>query len=247
MSTLINNILVHDGGDAQTIIAKSWNPSALTTCQGWYRADQQVTLVSGKASVWNDLSGNGRHLTQGTGGSRPTFVASGIGGQASLSFAGSQLMDCGTGTWGAALAIPYTLYVIGYSAQDAFRTFTDRVDASGNRPLMYVGTSTRVFIDSLASDLTGHADVSVASLIIGAFNGATSHIYVNNSQTSIADGSTGAGTTLPSLRVGAFGGAGSNFLNGQIAEIIVDGALTSAATRELIANYVRARYQIATL
>ena len=53
------------------------NPIPGTTLgpAAWYVADQGVTLVSGVASAWTDLSGNGNHAVQGTSANRPTFVA----------------------------------------------------------------------------------------------------------------------------------------------------------------------------
>lgn len=43
-----------------------------------HEADQGVTLVSGKVSQWDDLSGNARHLVQATDALRPRVAGGGI-------------------------------------------------------------------------------------------------------------------------------------------------------------------------
>lgn len=50
------------------------SPPALTSLVGWYRADGGFTEVTGKVSQWDDMSGNGNHLTQGTAANRFTAV-----------------------------------------------------------------------------------------------------------------------------------------------------------------------------
>lgn len=51
-----------------------------------------LTLVSGDASVYADLSGFGDNATQGTAGARPTFNATGLGGGPSLDADGGDWM-----------------------------------------------------------------------------------------------------------------------------------------------------------
>ena len=46
----------------------------------WLRADRGITKAGGVVSQWDDQSGNGNHVTQGTVGLRPAFVASALGG-----------------------------------------------------------------------------------------------------------------------------------------------------------------------
>lgn len=48
----------------------------------YYEADQGVSLdLSNKVSQWNDLSGNGNHLTQATEGLRPGYSATSFNGK----------------------------------------------------------------------------------------------------------------------------------------------------------------------
>jgi hypothetical protein len=59
-----------------------WTPADITTALWLDAADAStVTTVSGAVSQWNDKSGNGRHVSQATAGSRPPYVASGLNGK----------------------------------------------------------------------------------------------------------------------------------------------------------------------
>ena len=52
-----------------------------------------VTLNGSTVSQWNDKSGNGRHATQATAASQPTFTANARNGRSALTFSGSQVMS----------------------------------------------------------------------------------------------------------------------------------------------------------
>jgi hypothetical protein len=52
----------------------------------WVRADQGVSLTSGKVSNWTDISGHGRDLTQATASARPSPSFVTIGGQPTIDF-----------------------------------------------------------------------------------------------------------------------------------------------------------------
>jgi len=59
-----------------------WSPANITTALWLDAADgSTVTTVSGAVSQWNDKSGNGRHVSQATAGSRPSYLASGLNGK----------------------------------------------------------------------------------------------------------------------------------------------------------------------
>jgi len=56
----------------------------------WLDAGSLATQADGSAVVtWSDLSGNGRHVTQGDSARRPLFDTAGIGGRPSVDFDGS--------------------------------------------------------------------------------------------------------------------------------------------------------------
>jgi hypothetical protein len=232
----------HGGGAA-------FSPLALPNLAAWYRADRGVTLNGSTVSAWADQSGNGRTLSQGTGSAQPTFTASGIGSQAALSFDGGDYMDCAAATFGAALTQPTTIYLVGYTAQDATRVLIDGTGAiAANRNAIYVvsnfpGAGVNIF----AGSAVGAASVLPASANAwcGIFNGASSALYISNSQTALAGGPGNAGTAILSdLRVGAATGVAGSFANGRIAEIVIALGAHDATTRLRVFRYFASRYGV---
>lgn len=61
----------------------AWSPALLSDLKAWYDASDSttVTLVGSKVSQWNDKSGNGLHVTQGTNSLRPTYITAGLNGR----------------------------------------------------------------------------------------------------------------------------------------------------------------------
>jgi len=54
--------------------SSGFTPLQLTNLRGWWRADLGITIATG-VSQWNDRSGNGNHLVQGTAGAQPVVTA----------------------------------------------------------------------------------------------------------------------------------------------------------------------------
>ena len=68
----------------------TWNPSMITTALWLDAADATtITEIGGAVSQWDDKSGNGRHASQSTPASRPTYTTAGQNGQNVLTFDGS--------------------------------------------------------------------------------------------------------------------------------------------------------------
>jgi hypothetical protein len=53
-----------------------FDPTDLEGLQAWFKAGTGLTVVDGKASQWNDQSGNGNHATQANSNFRPTVNVS---------------------------------------------------------------------------------------------------------------------------------------------------------------------------
>jgi len=70
--------------------AMMWKGNGLVA---YFKADEEnIILSSGKVSQWSDISGNNKHMTQGTSSRRPTWTASSLNGQPSVSFSGSNVL-----------------------------------------------------------------------------------------------------------------------------------------------------------
>jgi hypothetical protein len=78
-----------------------WSPAILRTAL-WLDANDLSTIsVATGISEWRDKSGNGRHVSQATGGTQPTFTRNGLNGLPVLSFNGSQYLTspASVSTW----------------------------------------------------------------------------------------------------------------------------------------------------
>lgn len=70
--------------------------SVMATPSVWYKADEGVVAENGKISLWQDLSGNGNDLSQGTASAQPTLVGDSHNGLPTIDFDGSQSLSSST-------------------------------------------------------------------------------------------------------------------------------------------------------
>lgn len=69
-----------------------WNPTMISGCKVWLRADKGVTLNGSNVSSWADQSGNGHNAVQATAAKQPAYSASGLNSRPGITFDGSD--DC---------------------------------------------------------------------------------------------------------------------------------------------------------
>jgi len=82
-----------------------WTPKQLGTLSLWLDADDATTItIATGVSQWNDKSGNGYHVSQGTGSNQPAYVTNVRNGRAAVRFdgtddrlSGGDVLDLGTG------------------------------------------------------------------------------------------------------------------------------------------------------
>ena len=97
---------------ARRPVAGGWTPADLPNLQFWYDAADSSTITAsgGLVSQWNDKSGNGRHLTQDTSGSRPSTGTRTINGRNVIDHDGTGKRLANTG-W-TFTRTPYTAAVV---------------------------------------------------------------------------------------------------------------------------------------
>jgi hypothetical protein len=78
--------------DEARLQGRLWTPGLLRPDLWLDAADLSTISIGTGVSEWRDKSGNGRHVSQGTGGTQPTFTANGLNGLPVLSFNGSQYL-----------------------------------------------------------------------------------------------------------------------------------------------------------
>lgn len=213
-------------------------PTIGATLAAHYRADLGVTKDgSNIVSKWDDQSGNNRHLTEAT--LRPTWVASGIGGQNAINFANHT--DRLTATF--TLAQPHHFFIV-------FNTTTHKnfyVLASGQVDEGLHGVKAWVTSGQLVNN-AGSATGNTVSYTVGAdtlmasfFNNADSHNEIND--TGEVD-TTSIGTTgISKLHIGGDGG-GATGMNGYIAEVILYSSKVTGTDLTSIKDYLSTRYSL---
>ena len=201
---------------------------------GWWLKGQGQTVTGSGVSQWDDLSGNGRHLLQGTDAARPALQADG-----SVLFNGtSHYLKCNAftlnqPTW-VVMAVKQVSWTDGERMTDGNTIDTGLIQQQGVSPniRIYAGTA-----------LTG-----ITSLAIGAYgvlsailNGANSSIQHNlgSPVTGNAGSANMGGFTLGAK---ADGVGPSNI---QVAEVALFPIAPSAAQQDRLVAGLMARHGVA--
>lgn len=151
-----------------------------TTC--YYEGDNGATI-----SQWNDLSGNGYHLTQATTANKPTY--------ASPLFTFNNTAPQYFKKASLTLSTPYTLYVIvsfASSSGFAYVYFDDAVSGTPHHILFLNSGALNLSCDGSTAISTTAPASNTLALVRCYFNGTSSEIQVNNGTT--VTGSAGTGT-----------------------------------------------------
>lgn len=248
-----------------TGIDNSWLPSQISNLKAWYRSDD-VTLVSGKVSQWNDKSGNGLHATQSTAAYRPSYSTS--GGlknlpyiQTTESFSlGTGLLAGTTGTWDFLHNEESTVFMIAKT--------------SGNDWCWLMGThlysisevgyslSSTTTPGSIFSNIVGNGVGTVAGFGLNSFvidptkfhkfitsfkyqaSPADSFMFkLDNKQLSVPAIRTVSVASSGQLGIG-FGGDGYYSANSQIHEVIIFNRRITPDEIRVVEAYLNQRYGI---
>lgn len=190
----------------------------------WYKpSDDTVTVVSGKASQVNDLSGLGRNATQGTAGNRPTYntTDAAYNGRATLEWpAGPGNIAMISSAWGGGgQAPPMTFYFVGETDNSGSPILFS--EATTVYPFAIAGGSL-VLLGDAGHSITGTALYPDKKCVFAlVLDGATSKLYVNsNGAFALVSGDAG-GTNMAQLVLGNGPFGGQSLVNGKCAEFIV--------------------------
>ena len=232
-------------------ILPSATPNQLPSCLFYFEADQGVTLDgSNKVSQWNDLSGNGSHLTQSTAGLRPGYTSSSVNGLPSVNLvAGSG--NVMTATTNLFSAQPHTLVVVAKSSTTQPATFCGIValgsgGAGGNTSS--IGTdNTRKFWYGGAGDGTPTYSVPVNGttyILVKTTDGRLTTGYINHVNQGVSKQLV---VFIPSpLSTALFGQYSTGTDSGNWNVVSIAAFLKELTTAEInaLSNYYNTKYAL---
>ena len=200
----------------------------------WLDASDTSTITEsgGVVSQWDDKSGNGYDVTQGTAAAQPSSGTRTLNSLNVIDFGGNDYMQVAFGT---TYTQPNTVFLVGQFDTGLSVTMFDGDDATNRNLFSYSSTEPawRMFAGSSVTGGTADSNAHVFRLV---YNGASSTGHVDAVAT--ISGNPG-GASIDGCTVGS-NYAGTFNLDGFIAEVIVvDGTLTAgqiADTESYLAN-----------
>ena len=254
--------------DEARLQGRLWTPALVRPALWLDAADLSTISVATGVSEWRDKSGNGRHFTQGTGGTQPTFTANGLNSIPVLSFNGSQYLTspAAVSTWNflhntngssifvvwkaGNIADPNAAYgLMGTNAATSanigtYIAFDDRASVPRNNGVLAQvsgGGSTSVSAASADNLMPANTPV-ILSHIADPNNGTAanrSFVRVNKTLSQINTQLTAPSASNASFAL-QIGALGNNVLTltGYIAEIVVLASVASTAIRQQIEGHL---------
>ena len=208
----------------------SWTPASLSNLHSWFDFSDATTITkdgSNRVSQVNDKSGNGNHLTQGTAGSQPLYVANDTEiGHGVLDTSGSRSMLDTFTAYSNQPTIASAMKYPEQGATDRRRMFWNTDDFSnramyewqGNTDVIGVyGGNSVTFTDSSLRDKWATTIVQY---------GSSGKVHVNGVQKVTGN----MGTQKPdSFRLGCDSDGTNYFVDTRFGEVIIlDGVITDA-------------------
>jgi hypothetical protein len=243
---LANATMLRDADGAG--VPDSWTVPVLATPPvanpwAWYRADlllgEESLPGDGTAvSEWQDISGNNRHATQGTGADQPTFETNVQNGLPVVRFVAASTHMLETGV---ELTQPAVTMVAAVSPNDtaANKSIVQGSTATtGDAAFFFTSTEQITAYAGTARTDTG-GSVSGFTVVAGVWNDASSWAYRGTDGTEVT-GTTGT-RTFTNLQIGA-GPTLSNPFDGDIGEIIIYASALSEANVNTIAAEMETRW-----
>jgi hypothetical protein len=207
----------------------------------WFDASDPYTIIetSGAVSQWNDKSGNGYDLTQGTGANQPTTGSRTLNGLNVLDFDGTSDYLAQSSAFSASLS-SWTVFAVMQADSTASIMYVVDGLSGGSRSAVGHGSSTQYRLYQGTTVLEGGTADASEHILRGVFD-TTDTLHVDG--VSVISGNSGTGSLTGVVAGAQFNEAGA-FWNGTIAElIVVDGTLTADEISR-VENYLANKWGI---
>lgn len=253
------------------------SPTHITGLQLWLDASDASTLydatsggslvaADGSVARWEDKSGNARHATQGTSGSRPLRKASVQGGKDVLRFDGTNdwfSVPSSEGTFKFLHSADSTVFVVMERSATAdscvldtaagdtvTRGFSAYYEGSGGTFTSRTANGSALATSNTATSLV-QAGWNIVTIRTRPTQGtASARSSMRRNGGSAVENNTLTATASTSnasypLNIGRFEGVASGYAHGgDIAEIIIYDSALSDTDRESVENYLLAKWGI---
>lgn len=221
-------------------------PTALSNLQLWLdAADTSASNIaesSNLVSQWNDKSGNGNNVTQGTGSAQPTTNVSTSNGKNVLNFDGGDSFDIPSGLFTVADGSNTVFVVSRRTSEDASQDliFNFMTGATNKFLMLYSATGGQIDYRSNNTPLgsasnTGNTNTDF-NIVRGRRSGTTQAIAVNGgAESTNTNGENISG--IDDAFLGSLDGT-TQFLTGSIAEVLMYDRSLSTAEITAVENYL---------
>ncbi len=197
------------------------------------------------AAQWDDLSGNGRHATQGTGASQPAIITNSLNGRQVRRFDGSNDFMVGSQLWSG--ANPGSIFVV-YKPRATTGVFTVFGQTLGGTPGFWRAIQFRTefavgdpYFAGYQSDLTDNTAPDTNAKIAGfIYNGTAGYLYRNGVE--INSGVLSLNTPDAGYEIGK--SSSGEYANMDCAEIIAFQSALSDVNRQKIETYLSSKWGI---
>jgi hypothetical protein len=209
-------------------------PDSISGLAAWFKADSLALSDGDAVTTWNDSSSNAYNVTQASAGAKPTYKATGLNGQPTVRFDGSDvLVSTATPTFSG----PMTAFFVANLAQNpATQTIlVGPVSTFNGFGVFYNGQVHQYWGSNLNGTTTPPGTPYLGSFLA---NGASSSVAANRGTTSTGN----PGAFSWSSKAISLGGNNGRYLNADISEVILyDRDLTDAEQAE-VETYLYQKY-----
>lgn len=244
---------------AGSAAAPAFSPIQITGLVGWYDASDSstITLSGSNVTQWDDKSGSGYHLIQGTAGNQPVISAASQNGLDAVTFVSSDFMDASNPASMIGVSEITSLAVVSCSSAAAtarvaygvFGTITNlcwylikQTTHRISNSLSFNG-STESNLQNIQAFIPTDDSTSLIGFryLSGTSTTRSTYLDATEETATITAGSLYAATA--SLRFGAGVSAAAPWI-GDICEVVVYNKYISDANLVLLKNYLTTKWAV---
>jgi hypothetical protein len=238
---------------------QEFEPTDISGCLSWHRADRGVTHSADLVSQVDDLSGNNNHATQSSGANKPTLVRNVVNGLPALSFDGSasylSFNTLAASLTGSDVAFSVVAVVKNFPVNVNSNTLFSVGRSSSGNPFHIMETDggttftysrRRDDAASLVSLSTVSNDTSV-NVISTVFTGTTASAWKNGTNQFSGTAQNVGTMTVDQATIGALNRTSvSNYWTGYICELVIYNSALTDGARMAVEYYLTKKWLTTT-